>query len=200
MLAVLRLIEQITHFSLIRRKAIVATVIIINAGCKQQYLICLPSPCKCKADELNTRSSYKSIAFSRKNSRKLILAEYGTVVIKKPTERIPLVPHQRSKASIIPKQELITYAITTSQLMTDWKFLAYGRAPPEPYYGRYVGQFTNFAHGIKGSVYAVDESTLFVKSFAYDGTGPDAFFWVGKTPRPSPEGYIIPYPEDYTGM
>ncbi|KAI9579129.1 hypothetical protein GQX74_014746 [Glossina fuscipes] len=78
--------------------------------------------------------------------------------------------------------------------------LSYGRAPPEPYYGRYVGQFTNFAHGIKGSVYAVDESTLFVKSFAYDGTGPDAFFWVGKTPRPSPEGYIIPYPEDYMGM
>ncbi|XP_073818212.1 protein Skeletor, isoforms B/C [Musca autumnalis] len=77
---------------------------------------------------------------------------------------------------------------------------AYGRAPPEPYYGRFIGQFTNFAHGIKGSVYAVDESTLFIKSFAYDGTGPDAFFWVGKTPRPSPEGFIIPYPEDYTGF
>ncbi|ALC47592.1 CG34355 [Drosophila busckii] len=77
---------------------------------------------------------------------------------------------------------------------------AAGRAPPEPYYGRFIGQFTNFAHGIKGSIYAVDESTLFVKSFAYDGTGPDAYFWVGKTPRPSPEGYIIPYPEEYNGV
>ncbi|XP_075145632.1 protein Skeletor, isoforms B/C [Haematobia irritans] len=77
---------------------------------------------------------------------------------------------------------------------------AYGRAPPEPYYGRFIGDFTNFAHGIKGSIYAVDESTLFIKSFAYDGTGPDAFFWVGKTPRPSPEGFIIPYPEDYVGI
>ncbi|XP_017488069.1 PREDICTED: protein Skeletor, isoforms B/C-like [Rhagoletis zephyria] len=77
---------------------------------------------------------------------------------------------------------------------------ASGRAPPEPYYGRYIGQFTNFAHGIRGTIYAVDESTLFIKSFAYDGTGPDAFFWVGKTPRPSPEGYIIPYPEEYAGM
>ncbi|BFF91520.1 protein Skeletor [Drosophila madeirensis] len=74
------------------------------------------------------------------------------------------------------------------------------RAPPEPYYGRYIGDFTNFAHGIKGHIYAVDESTMFVKSFAYDGTGPDAFFWVGKTPRPSPDGYIIPYPEEYTGV
>lgn len=26
-----------------------------------------------------------------------------------------------------------------------------GRAPPEPYYGRYIGEFTNFAHGIKVS-------------------------------------------------
>lgn len=49
-------------------------------------------------------------------------------------------------------------------------------------------------------VYAVDETTLFIKNFVYDGTGPDAFFWVGKTPRPSPDGYIIPYPEDYTDL
>lgn len=78
--------------------------------------------------------------------------------------------------------------------------IAFGARPPEPYYGRYIGQFSNFAHGIKGSIYAVDESTIFIKSFAYDGTGPDAFFWVGKTPRPSPEGFIIPYPEEYTGI
>lgn len=51
----------------------------------------------------------------------------------------------------------------------------------------------------QGVVYAVDESTLFVKGFAYDGTAPDAFFWVGNTARPNPEGYIIPYPEEYSG-
>lgn len=67
---------------------------------------------------------------------------------------------------------------------------------PEPYYGRYVGEFEEFAHGIKGSVYAVDDSTIFIKGFRYDGTGPDAFFWIGNSPRPSPEGYIVPYPED----
>lgn len=33
---------------------------------------------------------------------------------------------------------------------------------------------------IEGDVYAIDESTLFIKGFAYDGTGPDAFFWVGR--------------------
>ncbi|KAJ2941635.1 hypothetical protein O0L34_g14691 [Tuta absoluta] len=68
----------------------------------------------------------------------------------------------------------------------------------EPYYGRFIGRLTQYAHGIKGSVYAVDENTVFVRNFAYDGTGPDAYFWVGDTPQPSPEGILVPYPEDYT--
>ncbi|XP_054266957.1 protein Skeletor, isoforms B/C isoform X2 [Macrosteles quadrilineatus] len=68
-----------------------------------------------------------------------------------------------------------------------------------PYYGRIIGQLQEYAHGIKGTVYAVDENTMFVKGFSYDGTGPDAFFWVGNTARPSPDGYIVPYPEDYVG-
>ncbi|XP_072384339.1 protein Skeletor, isoforms B/C [Diabrotica undecimpunctata] len=71
--------------------------------------------------------------------------------------------------------------------------------PIEPYYGRKIGRLVEFAHGIKGTAYAVDESTIFIKGFYYDGTGPDAFFWIGNSPRPSPEGIIIPYPEDYNG-
>lgn len=69
---------------------------------------------------------------------------------------------------------------------------------PEPYFGRLIGRLTQYAHGIRGTVYAVDESTVFVRGFAYDGTGPDAYFWVGDTPQPSPEGILVPYPEDYT--
>uniref|UniRef100_A0A2A4J7G6 DM13 domain-containing protein n=1 Tax=Heliothis virescens TaxID=7102 RepID=A0A2A4J7G6_HELVI len=69
---------------------------------------------------------------------------------------------------------------------------------PEPYYGRLIGRLTQYAHGIRGTVYAVDESTVYVRGFAYDGTGPDAYFWVGDTPQPSPEGILVPYPEDYT--
>ncbi|KOB77550.1 Protein Skeletor, isoforms B/C [Operophtera brumata] len=67
----------------------------------------------------------------------------------------------------------------------------------EPYYGRPIGRLTQYAHGIRGTVYAVDENTLYVRGFAYDGTGPDAYFWVGDTPQPSPEGTLVPYPEDY---
>ncbi|CAK1594768.1 unnamed protein product [Parnassius mnemosyne] len=69
---------------------------------------------------------------------------------------------------------------------------------PEPYYGRLIGTLTQYAHGIRGTVYAVDENTIFVRGFAYDGTGPDAYFWVGDSPQPSPEGTLVPYPEDYS--
>ncbi|XP_066247644.1 protein Skeletor, isoforms B/C isoform X1 [Euwallacea similis] len=67
----------------------------------------------------------------------------------------------------------------------------------EPHFGTKIGPFQVYARGIKGTVYAVDETTIFIKGFSYDGTGPDAFFWIGNSPRPSPEGIIIPYPEDY---
>ncbi|CAK1540895.1 unnamed protein product [Leptosia nina] len=68
---------------------------------------------------------------------------------------------------------------------------------PEPYYGRIIGRLTQYAHGIRGTAYAVDENTVFIRGFAYDGTGPDAYFWIGDTPQPSPEGILVPYPEDY---
>ena len=43
-------------------------------------------------------------------------------------------------------------------------------------------------------VYAVDHRNLFVRNFRYDGTGPDAYFWVGDDKQPSPKGIIVPYP------
>lgn len=67
------------------------------------------------------------------------------------------------------------------------------------YYGKRIGSLSDYAHGIAGTAYAVDESTIFIKGFSYDGTGPDAFFWVGNSQRPSPDGYIVPYPEDFKG-
>lgn len=67
------------------------------------------------------------------------------------------------------------------------------------YYGTKIGDLKVYAHGIKGTVYAIDETTLFVRDFSYDGTAPDAYFWVGNSLLPSPLGDIVPYPEDYIG-
>lgn len=72
--------------------------------------------------------------------------------------------------------------------------LGYARNEPN-YYGKLIGSLQEYAHGIKGKVYAVDDATIFIKGFCYDGTGPDAYFWVGNTSQPNPEGYIVPYPE-----
>ncbi|XP_046627738.1 protein Skeletor, isoforms B/C [Neodiprion virginianus] len=66
------------------------------------------------------------------------------------------------------------------------------------YYGRLIGPLQEYAHQTRGTVYAVDDTTIFIKDFSYDGTGPAAYFWVGNSPRPSPDGFIVPYPEDYS--
>ncbi|XP_011874994.1 PREDICTED: protein Skeletor, isoforms B/C [Vollenhovia emeryi] len=76
--------------------------------------------------------------------------------------------------------------------------LGYARNEPN-YYGKLIGTLQEYAHGIKGKVYAVDDATIFIKGFSYDGTGPDAYFWVGNTSQPNPEGYIVPYPETDKG-
>lgn len=52
---------------------------------------------------------------------------------------------------------------------------------------------------LQGTIYAVDDATIFIKGFSYDGTAPDAFFWIGSTPMPNPDGIIVPYPEEYEG-
>jgi hypothetical protein len=36
---------------------------------------------------------------------------------------------------------------------------------------------------VAGDVYAVDETTLLVKNFVYDGNGKDTFFWAGSSNR-----------------
>ena len=58
-----------------------------------------------------------------------------------------------------------------------------------------VGEFENTKHGVGGTVYKIDDHTLLVKGFTYDGKGPDAFFWAGKEGIPSSTGgTILPYP------
>ena len=60
------------------------------------------------------------------------------------------------------------------------------------YFGTLVGKLTTYSHGVSGEIYAVDESTLFIKNFNYDGQGPQTFFWAGSSPTPDDSGFIIP--------
>lgn len=42
------------------------------------------------------------------------------------------------------------------------------------------------------NIVIVDAQTLLIPNFSYDGTAPDAKFWVGRGPKPSPNGLKIP--------
>ena len=42
-----------------------------------------------------------------------------------------------------------------------------------------LGDFKTYSHDVTGEVFAVDDETILIKGFNYDGQGPDAFFWVG---------------------
>ena len=45
---------------------------------------------------------------------------------------------------------------------------------------------------VNGEVYAVDEYTMLIKDFVYDGNGKDTFFWAGGSNRPGTQGFIVP--------
>ena len=50
---------------------------------------------------------------------------------------------------------------------------------------------------MRAQVYALGKRRIEIRDFAYDGAGPDAFFWAGaRTEAPSDDGIILPYPFD----
>ncbi|XP_026328014.1 protein Skeletor, isoforms B/C, partial [Hyposmocoma kahamanoa] len=61
-----------------------------------------------------------------------------------------------------------------------------------PYRGKFIGKLNSYHHQVSGDVYAVDEWTLLLVDFNYDGTGDDTFFWAGDSGRPGPQGFIVP--------
>lgn len=68
------------------------------------------------------------------------------------------------------------------------------RAPTtSQYYGAFIGKLSGRSHNVSGDVFAVDEQTLFIKNFNYDGLNPDTYFWSGvKSDSAGPDGFIVP--------
>ncbi|XP_022663529.1 protein Skeletor, isoforms B/C-like isoform X2 [Varroa jacobsoni] len=62
----------------------------------------------------------------------------------------------------------------------------------QPYYGVRIGKLTQYFHDVAGEVFVVDDKTLFLKGFSYDGQGPDAYFWAGTSQKTDGSGFIIP--------
>jgi len=68
--------------------------------------------------------------------------------------------------------------------------LVAGAAPA--YVGKSLGRLAPLDHDVSGEVFAVDSRTLHIRGFSYDGTAPDAFFYGGRSGKPSDDGFIIP--------
>lgn len=62
------------------------------------------------------------------------------------------------------------------------------------YYGTLVGQLQQRLHNASGQVFAVDEQTLFIRSFSFDGLAADTYFWSSVLSlKPSgQDGFIVP--------
>ncbi|CAG9134831.1 unnamed protein product [Plutella xylostella] len=61
-----------------------------------------------------------------------------------------------------------------------------------PYRGAFIGKLKSYHHQVSGDVYAVDDWTILLVNFNYDGTGDDTFFWAGDSGLPGPQGFIVP--------
>merc|ERR1712060_968990 len=58
-----------------------------------------------------------------------------------------------------------------------------------------VGNLPTLHHDVAGTVLAVTNTNLLIKDFIYDGTAPDAFFWVGTEGAP---GSVVEGPDGAT--
>ncbi|XP_054765917.2 protein Skeletor, isoforms B/C-like [Lytechinus pictus] len=63
----------------------------------------------------------------------------------------------------------------------------------QQYNGKLIGEFpAGGSHIVGGNVYAVDDDTIRITNFDYDGKGPDAHIWIGKNGNaPSSNGESI---------
>ena len=49
---------------------------------------------------------------------------------------------------------------------------------------KYLGTFKNPSHDVEGDIFMLDQSTLYIQGFSFDGQAPDAYFWSDGVPIP----------------
>lgn len=49
---------------------------------------------------------------------------------------------------------------------------------------KYLGKFKNPTHDVEGDIFMLDQSTLYIQGFSFDGQAPDAYFWSDGVPIP----------------
>lgn len=54
-----------------------------------------------------------------------------------------------------------------------------------------LGSLSMEQHDVSGTVFAIDDRTLEIRDFVYDGEGPDAFFWVDEGSSATSDGTLL---------
>jgi hypothetical protein len=54
----------------------------------------------------------------------------------------------------------------------------------------FIGSIRTRAHRTSGDVYVLSDRALEIRDFVYDGLGPAAYFWMDRSPTPSPNGQV----------
>ena len=49
---------------------------------------------------------------------------------------------------------------------------------------KYLGTFKHTKGNVKGDIFMLDEHTLYIQGFSFDGSAPDAYFWSDGTQIP----------------
>ena len=55
-------------------------------------------------------------------------------------------------------------------------------APKEP---KYLGRFSKVSNDVEGDIFLLDEKTIYIQGFSFNGQAPDVHFWS--------DGVAIPY-------
>ncbi|VDM76601.1 unnamed protein product [Strongylus vulgaris] len=63
----------------------------------------------------------------------------------------------------------------------------------DPDFGTFIGELPNLADGdVRGKVYVVNDTTLQIVNFTYNGNAPDLYFWVDRKESPTIDGTKVP--------
>ena len=66
---------------------------------------------------------------------------------------------------------------------------------------KYLGTFKNPSHDVKGDIFMLDQNTLYIQGFSFDGQAPDPYFWSDGIPIPYYTRYDkILYDLDFWGQ
>lgn len=94
-----------------------------------------------------------------------------------PQAAYPTYPHPSHPVQQAP-EEIVTTPAPEPATTPAPEITAVAQSP------MYLGTFKNPSHDVEGDIFMLDEHTLYIQGFSFDGEAPDAYFWSDGIPIP----------------